>query len=257
MQNTAASPDVPPLLSVVVPAYNETGRIGPTLQALHEYLYNQQYTFEVILVDDGSRDATLREALAAWPHNGFRVLRQESNQGKGAAVRRGMLEAHGDFRLFTDADNSTPIGEIEKLWPHIRNGYHVVIGSRAMRDSDIEVHQPFYRENMGRLFNLVVQSLVLYGIRDTQCGFKLFTREAAVSAFEQMQTTGFAFDVEALLRSARAGFRIKEVGIHWENSPETSVSMTKHGRQMLKEVLTLRKLYKRTVLEKNGGIRGT
>src|SRR6185503_6719391 len=147
---------------------------------------------EILVVDDGSRDDTVARAEAA----GATVLSNEGNRGKGYSVRRGMLQAQGARRLMTDADLSTPIEELERLMRRMDEGYDVVIASRALPESNIEVRQPWYRENMGRLFNLLVRALALPGLHDTQCGFKLFTAEAARQAFEPARLDGFSFDVE-------------------------------------------------------------
>ena len=167
------------MLSVIIPAFNEATRLPATLQALRVYLDGageEAEAYEVIVVDDGSRDGTaeLAEQVAAgWP--ALRVLRQPQNRGKGAAVQAGMLAARGELRLFTDADMSTPITELAKLRLLIEGATAVAIGSRALADSRVEVHQPLGRELMGRTYNRMLQLLVLPGLHDTQCGFKLFT----------------------------------------------------------------------------------
>ena len=168
-----------PALSVVVPALNEEDRLPRTLERIVSHLGRRHEGFELVVVDDGSRDRTAERAQAA----GATVLRNETNRGKGYAVRRGMLAARGARRLMTDADLSTPIEELDRLCARMDEGHDVVIGSRALPGARIEVHQPWYRENMGRLFNLFVRALAVPGVTDTQCGFKLFTRQAADTLF--------------------------------------------------------------------------
>ena len=170
-------------------------------------------------MDDGSADETARKAREA----GATVLRDERNRGKGHAVRRGMLAARGRRRLMTDADLSTPIEELKHFLERMDEGFDVVIGSRALPGSTIEVHQPWYRENMGRVYNLFVRALALPGLRDTQCGFKLWSARAARDAFTAARLDGFSFDVETLFIARRRGFRIAEVPVTWRNDEASRV----------------------------------
>ena len=233
-----------PMLSVVVPAYNEARRLPATLRALRGYLDRDGVAgeeHEVIVVDDGSVDGTAACALEAgdgWPQ--LRVLSGERNHGKGWAVRSGMLAARGEVRLFTDADLSTPIEEVAKLRARLDPGTQVVIGSRALSDSDVEVHQPWYREAMGRGYNRLLQWLVLPGLRDTQCGFKLFTAEAAVACFEPLRTPGFGFDAEVLLRARRLGFGVAEVGVRWRHAVNSRVSPVRDSVGTFTDLVRLR-----------------
>jgi dolichyl-phosphate beta-glucosyltransferase len=210
-----------PELSVVIPAYNEAQRLPPTLEKIRRHLDGSSY--ELVVVDDGSRDDTARRAEAA----GARVVRNEGNRGKGYSVRRGMLLARGARRLMTDADLSTPIEDLGRLRAKMDEGYDVVIASRALPASNVEVRQPWYRENMGRLFNLCVRAVALPGLADTQCGFKLFSARAAEEAFGAAQLDGFSFDVEALFVARRRGFRIAEVPVTWRNDEGTRVNAIK------------------------------
>jgi dolichyl-phosphate beta-glucosyltransferase len=244
---TDASGDQP-RLSIVIPAYNEQARIVVTLRKTLEYLASQHPQSEVIVVDDGSRDETARmveEVAASEPR--LTLLRQPQNRGKGAAVRRGMLAARGQNVLFMDADLSTPIEEVEKLLVYLREGADVVIGSRGLAESDIRVHQPFPREWMGRTFNLLVRSLLMGGFKDTQCGFKLFTREAAQALFSKQELDGFAFDVEILLLGKELGYRIREVPVIWYHAPNSKVSPITDSSRMFRDLVRLRakKLLKR------------
>jgi dolichyl-phosphate beta-glucosyltransferase len=212
-----------PALSVVIPAYNEALRLPPTLARVDEHLSARGVAHEILVVDDGSSDATAEIARAAGAS--VRVLRHEPNRGKGYAVRRGMLAATGARRLMTDADLSTPIEELARLEAELDRGFDVAIGSRAVAGARIEVRQPAYREAMGRLFNRLVQVLLLPGIADTQCGFKLFTAPAAAASFEACRLDGFSFDVEALYLARRRGLRIAEVPIVWRNDAATRVGL--------------------------------
>lgn len=228
-------------LSVVVPAYNEQERIVSTLRRTLEYLAEQHPDSEVVVVDDGSRDETaarVEELAADEPRLSLIVLPE--NRGKGAAVRTGVLAARGERILFMDADLSTPIEELEKLEPFLDEGYDVVIGSRGLAESDIRERQPFPREFMGRTFNLIVRSLLLGGFRDTQCGFKLFARDAARALFEAQTLDGFAFDVEVLLMARDRGYRIREVPVVWYHSPNSKVSPVTDASRMFVDLLRLR-----------------
>ena len=206
---------------MVIPAYNEARRLPPTLEKIQRHLSGRPH--EILVVDDGSTDDTAERAAAA----GVRVLRNEGNRGKGYSVRRGMLESRGARRLMTDADLSTPIEDLGRLMAKMDEGYDVVIASRALPESNVEVRQPWYRENMGRLFNLCVRAVALPGLQDTQCGFKLFTAAAADQAFGLARLDGFSFDVEALFVARRHGARIAEVPVTWRNDEATRVNSVK------------------------------
>jgi dolichyl-phosphate beta-glucosyltransferase len=189
-----------------------------------EYFAQGAHSYEVVVVDDGSADDTAERARASGIAE-LSVLVNEPNRGKGYSVRRGMLAARGAHRLMTDADLSTPIEELDRLLAVQREGADVVIGSRAVAGSNIEVRQPWYRENMGRLFNVLVRILAVPGVHDTQCGFKLFTARAADEVFGRARLDGFSFDVEALYLARRAGFRIAELPVTWRNDAATRVGM--------------------------------
>jgi dolichyl-phosphate beta-glucosyltransferase len=210
-----------PFLSVVIPAFNEAERLPRTLGRLADYLRVFGRAHEVLVVDDGSSDATAEKAREA----GATVLRTERNRGKGHAVRRGMLEARGQRRLMTDADLSTPIEELKHFLETMDRGFDVVIGSRALPGANIEIHQPWFRENMGRLYNLFVRALAVPGLRDTQCGFKLWSAAAARDAFAAVRLDGFSFDVEALYLARKRGYRIAEVPVTWRNDAATRVGL--------------------------------
>ncbi len=228
-------------ISVVIPAYNEEKRIPKTLREITAYLKSRFSSYEVIVVDDGSADGTYelcRDFLS--PGGCGRALRNEQNCGKGYSVRKGMLSAQGRLRLFSDADMSTPIQQLERLHAEIRNGYDIVIGSRSLSDSDIKLHQPLYRELMGKVFNRFVQSVAVRGIIDTQCGFKLFTAKAANDIFVRQISNGFSFDVEALFIADKLGYRVKEIPVTWINSPESKVSPVTDSARMLLDLFLIR-----------------
>lgn len=208
-------------LSIVIPAYREAARLPSTLEQVAKFVAEAEWAVEVIVVDDGSDDGTAASAEAA----GARVLIHEVNRGKGAAARTGMLAARGSFRLLTDADLSAPIDEVYRLLVGLAAGYDVAIGSRAAAGAAVEVRQPRWREAAGRAFNHLARGLVLPGIRDTQCGFKLFTAAAAIAAFTPARLTGFAFDVEVLSNARRTGCRIVEVPVTWRDSSDSRVTL--------------------------------
>jgi len=210
-------------ISIVIPAYNEEKRLPATLDKIREYLQASRWDFaEIVVVDDGSRDGTVRVARQA----GVRVIGNPGNRGKGYAVKHGMLEARGEHVLYTDADLSSPIGELEKLWDAAaRAGAQVAIGSRAVDRSLVGVHQPRARELVGRLFNLVMRMVTGLPFRDTQCGFKLFEARAAREIFPRQRLDGFGFDVEVLFIARRLGYRALEVPVRWDNVLGTKVSM--------------------------------
>jgi glycosyltransferase involved in cell wall biosynthesis len=210
-------------ISIIVPAYNEEKRLPSTLEAVRRYLKSTEWEFaEIVVVDDGSRDGTLEVARKG----GARVVSNAGNRGKGYTVRHGMMEAKGEWALFTDADLSTPIEELDKLWCAAgREGAQVAIGSRAVDRSLIGVRQPVLREYSGRFFNLVMRLITGLPFADTQCGFKLFETRAAHPIFERQRLHGFGFDVEALEIARQLGCGIVEVPVRWNNVPGTKVSL--------------------------------
>lgn len=218
-------------LSIVVPAYNETQRILPTLKSILSYASQRADDFELLVVDDGSSDGTadlVREKFGHDTH--LRVLSYSPNRGKGHAVRYGLQHASGEWILFSDADLSTPIQEVEPMLEAGSKGADIVIASRALGDAEIRERQPFYREAGGKLFNLMVRLLVLPDLHDTQCGFKLFRREAVAPVLGSLEIDGFAFDVEILALARAAGARIVEVPTVWTNSPSSRVRMSAAAR---------------------------
>jgi dolichyl-phosphate beta-glucosyltransferase len=216
-------------LSVVIPAYNEERRLPQTLQQVSEWLAKGHFSFcEVLVVDDGSRDGTggVVEQFA-MTHSCVRLARYGGNRGKGFAVRTGMLMAKGDWILYTDADLSTPIAEIEKLCRAAgEQGAAIAIGSRALNRALVEVHQPALRELSGRFFNLVMRTVTGLTFKDTQCGFKLYRADAARRIFSLQKQDGFSFDVEDLLIARKLGIRAVEVPVRWANVEGTTVRLS-------------------------------
>ena len=212
-------------VSIIIPAFNEEKRLPATLRSVREHLALFPWEFsEIVVVDDGSRDGTAEAARAG----GARVLRNPGNRGKGYAVRRGMLEARGEWALFSDADLSAPIEEMEKLWAAAeREGARVAIGSRALDRSLIGVHQPLLRETIGRGFNIAMRLITGLPFHDTQCGFKLFEARAAAEIFRRQRLDGFGFDVEVLFIARRLGYRTVETPVRWNNAAGTTVSLAR------------------------------
>lgn len=209
-------------LSIVIPAYNEENRLPATLKRVKQYLKESTWEFsEILVVDDGSKDGTVSAAEMA----GARVLRNPMNRGKGYSVAHGMLEARGEWALFSDADLSTPIEEVEKLWRAAEQEHaQVIIGSRAVDRSLVGVHQPFFREAAGRGFNIFTRLVTGLSFRDTQCGFKLFETDAAREIFERQTLERFGFDVELLYIAGQLGYRTLEIPVRWNDVAGTKVS---------------------------------
>lgn len=210
-------------ISIIIPAYNEAKRLPASLVKVRDYLGASQWDFaEVVVVDDGSKDNTVQLARDA----GVRVLQNPGNRGKGYSVKHGMLEAKGEWALFTDADLSSPISEVEKLWSAVkREGAQVAVGSRAVDRSLVGVHQPMLREAVGRVFNAAMRVVTGLPFKDTQCGFKLFQTSAGRKVFARQQLDGFGFDVEVLFIAKKLGFRAVEVPVRWDNVEGTKVSL--------------------------------
>lgn len=226
-------------LSVIIPAYNEEKRLPKTLKAVNEYLRRQSYEYEILVVNGGSTDKTeevVKSAMKAIKN--LRILNTE-NRGKGYAVKQGMLQAHGAYRIFMDADNATSLDHVEKMWPEFANRYDVVIGSRDMKGAVIAVPQVWWRRRLGDVFNLIVQLCSgLWGMWDTQCGFKGFTRKAAEEIFAKSTINRWAFDVEVLVLAKKMGYQIKEIPVTWVNDPYSRVTFSGMVKMLL-EVLQI------------------
>jgi len=240
---------VTPHLAVVIPAYNEEPRILPTLERVNEYLSSQPYTWSVTVVSDGSTDRTnaIVEEFAK-NHPGFALIDSRPNRGKGFVVRKGMLSVDGELILFSDADLAAPIEEVEKLLPKMAEA-PIAIGSRPLKDSKLEVHQPWYREMLGRASNLLIQLLGVRGIKDTQCGFKLFKREVAHDVFSRCKLNGFSFDFEALMVARDLGLTIAEVPIRWAHQEGSKVVIWRDAPKALFDLVKLRLIGKSRRLE--------
>ncbi len=228
-------------LSFIIPAYNEESRIEKSLRAALDYFADVPYSWEIIVVDDGSGDGTA-DRVKRFAEEGVRLLEQQKNMGKGAAVRRGMLEGTGKARIFSDADFSTPVEETARAM-ELLGAYDIAIGSRAVDRSSVEVHQPWYRETMGKIFNLFVQAIAIPGIKDTQCGFKAFRSEAAEEIFSRSRIDGFSFDVEALYIGRRLGYSITEFPVRWINDERSTLNPVTDSMRMFAELLKVRRLH--------------
>ena len=229
-------------LSIIVPAYNEERRLPKTLDAILAYAQATHYQTEIIVVDDGSSDATASLVNSYIDKNPqVRLISNGANRGKGFSVRHGMLESRGAIALFTDADLSTPIEEAAKLLSPIENnGYDAAIGSRAVDRSLIEVHQSALREQAGIMFNRMVRWITGIRFSDTQCGFKAFRRERCLIIFQQQRIERFGFDPEILFLAKRHGLRVAEVPVRWSHDAGTKVSVASDGIRMLLELVVIR-----------------
>lgn len=242
-----------PQISVVIPAYNEERRLPSTLESVHAFLKEHYEQFEIIIVDDGSSDQTIDIVDAfAKHHEGIRLLTYAPNQGKGYAIRTGVLQASGDLILINDADGSSPIAEVLLLQQAITDGADVAIGSRNKPDPQRVVVADLHRKYIGNTFNLIVQTLLLPGIYDTQCGFKLFKKSVAHDIFRVSQLNGFAFDVEILYIARLRNYKVAELAINWNNVAGSKVNVILDSMGMLLQVLGIRQRawlgsYKKTV----------
>lgn len=237
-------------LSIIVPAYNEEKRLPKTLAEINNYLAKQSYDYEILLVDNGSTDKTAEVVRGLEGQiRGLKLISGSSGRGKGFAVKLGMMSAKGDYRIFTDADNSTSIDQIEKMWPEFDKGYDIIIGSRDIKGAVLDPPQPFLRNFiLGEGFKLFRKIVIgLWGVEDTQCGFKGFTKRAAESIFPKSIISHFAFDPEILVVGKKQGYKTKEIPVYWKNDPDSKVkfqSVLKMAMDILKIKLNaLRGLY--------------
>ena len=233
-------------LSVVIPAYNEQARIADTLLKVKAFLQRWPHRSEVVVVDDGSKDLTLEvvktiDIFGQVMHeqNSTRITTDVTNRGKGEAVRRGFLLSHGRYVLFSDADLSTPIEEVEKLLSALEAGADVAIGSRRLPTSEVDP-QPFHRQVMGWVFSTLVRTLAVPGVRDSQCGFKCYRHEVARRLAGEQKMPGFSFDVEHLFLARKHGWRIAEVGVKWTDAPGTKVKPIRDSWRMLRDLFRIR-----------------
>ena len=228
------------LISIIIPAYNEEKRIERTLFSISEYLSGHNYNYEIIVVNDGSKDKTA-EIVNGLKHRiqNLNLIDNKDNHGKGWVVRQGMLEARGDIILFTDADNSTTVDHLEKMLPYFHGGYDIVIGSRRVLGSIIAVHQAGYKEFLGRLGNLWIRIFAVNGINDTQAGFKAFTARAAKIVFPRETLDRWGFDFEALAIAKKHKLKIKEMPIRWVNDAMSHVKFSAYAKTLI-EALKIR-----------------
>jgi dolichyl-phosphate beta-glucosyltransferase len=227
-------------LSVVIPAFNEEHRIAKTLQAVSEFLQKQGFDYEILVVNDGSKDNTAQVVKdLEGSIKCLRLINNQENHGKGWVTKQGMIEAGGDVRLFMDADNSTKVDEVIKMIPYFDQGFDIVIGSRRIPGAVIALHQPWFRDFLGGAFRLIVHTIVPVGVTDTQCGFKAFSAKAAQTVFPKQTIFRWAFDVEILALSRRNKFSIKEVPITWVDDAQSHVKISGMIK-MLFEVLQVR-----------------
>lgn len=228
-----------PLLSLIIPAYNEGERLPKTLPQVFDFLESQSYPFEIIIVNNNSRDNTREIAQGFATTRPYLRVLDEMAQGKGAAVRAGMVAATGEYLFMADADFSMPVEEIAKFLPPQLSGYDVAIGSREAPGA-VRYNEPQYRHFMGRVFNFYVKALAIPGFEDTQCGFKCFRREVAWDILPCQTIDGWAFDVELLFIALRRGYRVVEVPVHWYYGENSRVSPVRDTVNMIREVLRIR-----------------
>lgn len=228
----------PIFLSIVIPAHNEEKRLPRTLEQVFAFLEKQDFSAEVVVVENGSADRTFEIARSfAEKHPQMRVL-QNDERGKGLAVRRGMLEARGQYRFICDADLSMPIEEIVKFVPPALSGFDVAIGSREAPGA-VRYNEPAYRHWGGRGINLIIRLLILPGLQDTQCGFKCFSAEASQRLFKLQTLPGWSFDIELLYLARRAKMRIREIPIHWYFGEDSKVSAVKDALNMIRDIFRI------------------
>ncbi len=222
----------------------------PTLERMVEYFSTQYYSWSIVVVSDGSTDNTVEISRSfAQKHNNIEVIDSRPNHGKGFVVRLGILSSSAEFILFSDADLATPIEEVEKLLEKM-DQFDIAIGSRPLKESNLEIRQPFYRELLGRMFNFAVQTLAIRGIKDTQCGFKLFKQHCSKDIFERCKLDGFSFDFEALMIAKDLAYSIAEIPVRWRHQEGSKVVLMRDGPRMLRDLLILRSWGKTKRLEK-------
>jgi dolichyl-phosphate beta-glucosyltransferase len=246
------STQILPHLSLVIPTFNEARRLPNTLKELRDYSRRWRFPFEVIVVVELSTDDTLALAQAStktFPQ--LKVIGNRVHRGKGFAVRTGMLASVGEHVFFTDADLSTPLEEIDRALAVFESerDLQIIVGNRQHPNSEIIRHQSWMRERMGKTFNALVRQLAGIQIRDTQCGFKGFRQNACRAIFERQKTDGFSFDVEVLLVAKALDFRVREMPVHWSNSPDSKVRVISDSLKMLRDVAMVRQLVRRTLEE--------
>lgn len=235
---------MPPLLSIIIPAYNEEQRLPDSLTSIMTFLQDQSYEAEVLVVDNGSQDRTaqiVKEFTIDYPNL---LLLREDRAGKGLAVRRGMLEARGEYRFICDADLSMPIEEVNKFIPPSSTDFDIAIASREVEGA-IRYNEPLFRHFIGRIFNFLVQIVAVPGFKDTQCGFKCFRSSAADDLFRVQHLDGWTFDVEVLYIALKRGYKIIEVPIHWYYHPASRIHVIRDSIHMFIDLFRIRRNWKR------------
>jgi dolichyl-phosphate beta-glucosyltransferase len=236
-----------PHLSVIIPAYNESERLPDTLALVRDYLEKKDFSYEVLVVDDGSKDNTVavaEEFQSRFP--ALKIIKNAENKGKGGVVRQGLLAATGEYRLFMDADHSTPITEVEKFLPYFGKA-DVIIGSRYLHPESIKVKQPWKRRVVSRIGNWLIRHTILPGIIDTQCGFKAYSAAAAEAVFQRQTMEGWSFDFEALAIARQLGFTIQEVAVDWYDAKQSKLRAVHAAIDTYRDLLTIRKRVKRNM----------
>lgn len=232
-------------ISVVIPAKNEELRLPQFLQTLIAYCQASRLHYEIIVVDDGSTDKTAQGVFAfqqSFP--GLTLLSLGRNYGKGYAVKQGLLASHGDIALFMDADGSTPADEIEKNLKYFQEGYDIVIGSRVLQSSTSQVKTLLYRKSMGWIFNFFVSTFLIKGIKDTQCGFKMYRHPIIRPLWGNIRLDGFGFDLEVIFLAQRMNYKIKEVAVNWKHVEHSKVNLIKDSWRMLVNIFQIRSWYR-------------
>ena len=238
-------------LTIIIPAFNEASRISNTLIETDKYLRQQSYRSEIIVVDDACTDTTIDVVKSLfYKIPNLRVVKHRTNQGKGGAVQTGVNAARGQWLLFMDADLATPINQLDEFWSYTNN-FEVLIGSRHLQADSIKTYQPFLRHMFGRLANLYIRSLLLPGIMDPQCGFKLFSRSAAYDLFSRQTIKGFSFDIEILSLAAVLDYPIKEIPVNWYDKPNGTVNVARDGWRSFWDVLKIKARISQSLLHKS------
>jgi dolichyl-phosphate beta-glucosyltransferase len=250
-QSEAKANQAPPFLSIIIPALNEANRLPGSLEKIDAFLKTQPYTAEVVIVENGSEDATVEVVQAFQKNHPYVRLFAGEPRGKGRAVRRGMLEAHGEYRFICDADLSMPIEELTKFLPPALEGIDVAIGSREAKGSK-RYGEPTHRHLIGRVFNMLVQVLALPGYQDTQCGFKMVRADAAKDIFSVSQMNGIGFDVELLYIAERRGYSIREVPINWYFDADSRMRLFKDSLAIIGEIIDIRRNWRAGHYKKRG-----
>jgi dolichyl-phosphate beta-glucosyltransferase len=228
-------------LSIVIPAYNEADRIGNTLVEIFRFLDDRGILGEVVVVDDGSTDGTAEKVEGFKKGSRLRLLRLESNQGKGAAVRAGMQEGSGEYILMSDADLSTPIEDVDKLLPLVKQGYDLAVGSRQIAGAELIRRQRLDRQIVGLAFGILTRHIISTGVTDTQCGFKCFRKDAATRLFSHMRVKGYCFDIEILALARLWGMKVIEVPVRWENREGSKVRVLADLPRVISEIWMIRR----------------